>query len=336
MDTSAIWQGSTARRHPIETVAGHRMAAPRGLVVQRLGLAERDAAAAESALHRVGERLGLRFQVRHDAGDIVLLGGSLARRMSKELIDAVRQDRPLVVLDTTVASSDAMEMSLWQQIEPLALVRQQLDRPADLRGSRWMDPHTGADSVFDTGLDAPQSTDAASVSDGAPLLLKLMHGARAPFSPVLSVSYRPGMHLRVDFQRRQVVLDPEALVQLRLQQALPQVNDGARPGPQAVVRDLDATLWDLGIAAGRLPLIGAPDDGWHALLRGTGAEQVVRYTRVPHELDIARRLLGGPATPAALRRLSRVSPLQLRSVVQACLLLDLVEWVRVPSNLGAM
>jgi hypothetical protein len=94
-----------------------------------------------------------------------------------------------------------------------------------------------------------------------------------------------------------------------------------------LVWDLQEATWDIGIAAGHLPLLDAPADWWHAPLQIDPAALVERYSRAPAHLDVARRLRAGPVTPSRLRTDARLGVSELRRVLQACLMSGVVRWV---------
>jgi hypothetical protein len=95
----------------------------------------------------------------------------------------------------------------------------------------------------------------------------------------------------------------------------------------AMAWDLQGATWDIGIAAGELPLLNAPADWWHAPLQIDPAALIERFTRAPAHLDVARRLRAGPVTPSTLRTDARLGVFELRRVLQACLMLGVVRWV---------
>jgi hypothetical protein len=88
----------------------------------------------------------------------------------------------------------------------------------------------------------------------------------------------------------------------------------------------------MGIASGPMPLIDAPADWWHAPLASPLTARVEHHTRIPRYLEVARRLREGPATPSELRRLARIGVLDLRRLLQACLMSDLAQWVTADSK----
>jgi hypothetical protein len=92
------------------------------------------------------------------------------------------------------------------------------------------------------------------------------------------------------------------------------------------MRPLDWTLWDLGVAGARLPLLDAPMDWWHAPLRNLAGTAMTTYTRHPRHLELARLLTSQPSKPADLCRRARTNSLEVRQFLQAGLMLNLLCW----------
>jgi hypothetical protein len=158
------------------------------------------------------------------------------------------------------------------------------------------------------------------------VLQAALRGLRNPAAPALTASYGPTANLRFDFRARLVTVDPKALQLLRVKRELPQPAPGARPQPDYLVRELDETLWDLGLASGPFTLVDEPADWWHTPLALVTEAAVERHSRTPWHLDAARLLAAGPLSPSELRRRARVDVADLRCFIQACLLLGLLRW----------
>lgn len=330
----------------------------RHIGVQHLGLAGDDVAAVESMLAKLSEQLGVRFELRDDDGDIVLLDGALAERLSPQMIHAFKEERPMVVLGTAGAIGmgddtsplrarrdakykELRRQDLLRQLRSIDLVRSQVPGGAadaaasSLRRGGAGAGHSGFDSSFDTVIDGDQLI-AEELARGQREVLRLALAgalaaegtmpARARVAP-LCASYGPGANLRFDFQQRLVHCDPLALQHLRGGRELPQPAPGARTGRTSSLRDLDDVLWDMGIAAGPLPLQGAPADWWHCPMQVNDALRAQGFTRVPGQLEVIRLLAAGPVTPSELRRQARMGVAELRRVLQACLVLRLAHWL---------
>ena len=338
---TALWQGLKSR---MGLVVRH----PGRVGLHYLGLRGADLGAAQAVLDQVGAELAVNFALDTEAGEVVLLDAELAERMSPELIEAMKRDRPLIVLagDADLAWHAGQDLQrferqrqlLLHELAKLPLVRQRSARQrardwaefeGALGGLRVRPPqasHAGFDSAFDSRLDSSAPVDEAMGQAQRSMLCQVLDGWRDPATPSLSASYGPQANLRFDFAARRVVLDPLAVQGLRIRREMPQPAPGALPGPRSTERTLAHTLWDLGIAGGQLPLLGAPPDWWHVPLSVDPEVRVQSYTRVPQHMDIVRRLQAGPLTPSVLRRQARADVSELRRVLQACLVLQLAHW----------
>jgi hypothetical protein len=320
----------------------------RTIALQHLMLSDRDMGTVRAVLDRVGARLGVKFELQGHAGEIVLVDGDLAAHVSPQLVLALAEERPVVTIaglhrgdDLSLSAAELLarrQRELLAQLEAIPLVRQRCAGQSDSDDGLAAPggPASGFDSKFDSRF-----VDAAPPAPDAPLqaqhevLRAVMRGALDPKTPAFTASYGPGAQMRFDFRARLVTIDPLAQEHLRLRRELPRPAPGERPQPHFSVRELDLTLWDLGLAAASLAPLDAPADWWHARLVGTPAAEVERYSRAPGLRDLARRLQAGPATPSELRRQARVGVSELRGFLQACLLLRLAHWQGTSSFEGA-
>jgi hypothetical protein len=322
------------------------------VALQPVGLSATDMKALLPVLHKVGEQLALRLELRGDDSEIVLLDADHAGATPQQKMQALQRGRPVVLVagSDSIARSDSRLLSaaehfercqqeLLQQLKQITLVRNQsvhwgaagwsLDAaPADNPPS-LPPPATfisAFDSDFDSRLDADELLPDLLDSPRRDFVERVLVGMHDSQSPALTASYAPGACLRFDFAARIVMLDTQAQRCLRVQRELPRPTPGARPQADAVVRELDETIWDLGLASGNFALLDAPQDWWHTPLLGPAASQVERFSRMPRHLELARQLVAGPTSPSALRKNVRVSVSDLRRFLQACLFLGLVHW----------
>jgi hypothetical protein len=187
--------------------------------------------------------------------------------------------------------------------------------------------NSGYDSQFDTRLDA-ELLDSALLQHGhRTVMQQVLRGRADVLLPTFAASYGADANIVFDFRARLVFIDPQAQRQLRVHRELPQPAPGARAKGDAIVRELDETLWDIGIAAGPYPLLDAPHDWWRTPLRWAVDARVERYSRIPRHCDLARCLIEGPASPSELRRYAHVGLADLRSFIQAGLMLGLLNWM---------
>jgi hypothetical protein len=286
----------------------------------------------------------------------MLLDQPFSAQLSPQLVMACAEGRPVVLLEDEqqgISGPQRQErlerwrLSLLSQLRELAVVRARSGCAGD---STWAQStqgrsapalaqaleriSSGFDSQFDTRIDGEQLL-ARAIEPGwqellGEVLSAVRHGpaqpGRQPGVQAFAASYGEGAHLLFDFRARLVFIDPLAQQYLRVRRELPQPAPGVRPCTDALVRELDATLWDLGIAAGPHTLLDQPADWWHCSLRWVAEGGVERYSRIPRHLDLTRRLLQGPATPSELRRHARVGVGDLRRFIQACLMGRLLQW----------
>ena len=223
------------------------------------------------------------------------------------------------------AARTANADTVWAETGPMDLLPGQ---PAPAAAGR----ENAYDSQFDTRFDAEQLATIDLPAAHHQLLSQVLRGRADTLMPACTASYGPDANLRLDFGTGRVYLDLLAQRQLRLNRELPLPAPGAQTGATAVVRRLDEVIWDLGIAAGAYPLLNAPDDWWHTPLGWSVDGDVSRLSRLPRHLEMARRLAEQPRSPSALRRLARVSVVDLRAFVQAGLMLGLLAWNPTPGD----
>ena len=339
MNTSGLWQSLRAKLAP--------PSATRWVRLQHVGLAEAHLRLLQELLDDVGEQLDVALEVRSDDGQIVLMEAELAARLSPQLLHAYTDDRPLVTVprlpgagqpvpgDTELLAHCRRE--LLRQLGRLTLVLDGAARARaanDSRNGHYLNTvpqplsrtESAFDSDFDSRVDSEQLLAEEIERDQLQVLRAVLHGMDNPAAPALCASYGPEASMRFDFRARLVTIDPLALQHLRVRRELPQPAPGARPQTDYSLRDLDQTVWDLGLASGPFVLLDQPLDWWHRPLHRVLPARVERYSQVPKHLDMGRLLLAGPQTPSALRRQARVSVDDVRRFVQACLLLRLVQW----------
>lgn len=329
--------------------------------VQHLILSASDVEIVRMALTGVGRQVGMRFDLDSCDGELVLLDADVAAHMSPQLIAAFKEGRPTIVVSgmragqglTSQARADHVRQQLWRQLSRIALVRQRWSVRAPAPRPIGHAAPLKAQRVPAVGRSAQRTptgpTDPAGAVAGASrshdrrlqgerqVIQQILHGWRHLDAPPFVATYGSDAHLLFDFRTRQVHCDPKAMQFLWAQHELPQPVDGVWPGADASAHPLDLTVWHLGIASERHPMTSAPDGWWHLPLRARAGALAVaeRCTRVPSHLDIVRHLCAGPATPSTLRRQGQVSAIDLRRVLQACLMLGLACWAPTDDPTGA-
>ncbi|MDH4052490.1 MAG: hypothetical protein OEU93_13030 [Rubrivivax sp.] len=340
----------------------HRLAPRRGgqaqVRLQYLGMSDADLQALRPLLDGVARHLGLTLALDAGAGDIVVVERGFASHVSRQVLQAYCEDRPMVAIDVSEATGHPLEVmlerfeerqqDLLRQLREIPLVRQRASRWGTLDGpqadartepSAAVRRGSGQPTLFESGFDP--SFDSRLDEEDLPALIaghrqlvdNMLRGLADPTQPRLWLGYGPGACLEVDFEAALVRMDPAAEQQLRIAGELPsRAPPGAVPGPRAVERALDQTVWDLGLACGGYRLLRQPHDWWHVPLVAGGEMALERYSRMPRHLALARRLQRGPATPSALRRHALISVNELRAFVQACLFLGLLDWDDAPAR----
>jgi hypothetical protein len=155
----------------------------------------------------------------------------------------------------------------------------------------------------------------------------LRRGLVDPTQPQLVAGFGPRAAIVIDFATGVATVDPLAEQRLRLDREVPYLARGAHPAAEARHRELDLLVWDIAVAAGGFRLLHSPVNWWHAPLIAQPRLDVSRFTLLPQHREMARCLAVAPISPADLRRRSRVSLVDLRGFLQACLFLGLAYWV---------
>jgi hypothetical protein len=196
MNTPAFWD---ALRAKFGAGTGPRTGRARTIALQHLVLSEREIDVVQTALLRVGEQLGVRFELQEHAGDIVLLDAQRAAQIAPQVVEAFTDGRPVVTLSQVpadiglVATSQTTpsnrlqlieqaraqhrEAELLRQLREIPLVRRQASlRSARVRQAQSRSPalvgadsmqgdttrghtHSGVSTSFDTGFDSKLDVD---------------------------------------------------------------------------------------------------------------------------------------------------------------------------------
>ena len=347
MSSRLLWK---SLRDRVATAVGRK----RSIGLQHLSLSDRDFDDLQTVLDLLGQQLGVSFELQSHAGAIVLIDIDCVARVAAQQIESFIQGRPVVTIaglngdvERLLSAAERLERRqrmLLPQLMDLALVRR---ASPHWSANGWAPDATGGDestrlqpssfasafdSAFDSSLDGDQLV--ADELDGPRqvLLQAVLRGKADPFTPVLAASYGTGAHLRFHFDSGLVIIDALALQHLRVRRELPLPAPRAQPHADATHHELDETIWHLGLAAGSFALANEPVDWWHTTLACPPMARIGRYARTPRHLELFRRLLRAPATPAELRRHVRISVADLRRFIQASLLLRLLHWVPMESD----
>jgi hypothetical protein len=270
-------------------------------------------------------------------GDVVLIEAALIDALPVSIVRGYFEGRPCIALPRERPTGD----SVYGAIAAQQLRRLLLDQ-IDAMLRRRHGPPEAPDiwpaaqplaSPFDTCADSRWSdtdllADPADERQRLWFIVDLHRARRRGTAARMHATYGPAAGIVFDFGLGIALIDAAALQPLRLRQQLPLPSDPQAPGTGATRRDLDSTLWDIGIAAAALPLLDSPANGWDHPLRARDAGAIARHAGSPLHHELARLLASGPCAPSRLRRACRTTVHELRGFVQACLLLDLVEWER--------
>ncbi len=324
---NSLWNTLRARLRP----TGRR--GPRRIALQHVMSSDEDIDTVRAVLDGVGQALDVEFELRAGAGDIVLMDADLAGRMSPQLVQAFTEERPLVTVTSLQRESELLlplaerferrQRELLAQLREIPFVRR---AAGDASAGVSQRETTGFDSGFDSRLHALELLPADIAHSQRDVVQQVLRGRHAHHLPALCASYGPGANLRFDFANQRVSIDALALQHLRVRRELPEPAPGARPHEDATVRDIDQTVWDLGLAAGPYGLLDQPADWWHTPLAWRAGARLEHYTRLPRYLDLAQHLKQAPRTPSELRRHARVGVADLRRFLQATLMLGLLSW----------
>lgn len=294
------------------------------VLVQHIGFDGADAVGLAPLLAGVGRDLGLRLVADEVHGELVLVADGFAERVSPSVMAAFLSDRPMVRVDRRLlADPAAAREHLARTLVPHLVARQSVQ----LRAGAGHTASSGCDSGFDSTLQADRLEDAELDPDRSELLSRLRRGLVDPSQPPLLAGYGPGAAMAIDFAVGVARIDGAADHRLRVSRQVPYLGQGVQPGPDARERELDLVTWDIAMAAGSFRLLRAPANWWRTELIAPTLLSVSRYTVQPQHLELARALAAEPLTPAQLCRLCRVSLVELRSFLQACLMLGLAQWV---------
>lgn len=303
------------------------------LKLHALGLSETQIRSLRPLCDRLGECLDLLVELDARQGDIVLADRSFAARTAPQLLATICEARPLVTCDLSEAADPALpalalferrQRELLRQLREIPLVR---GVSTQFGASGWdrevIDaselPSGFGDSSF--GLDAPRFDAGQEM-----LVTWLLRGLLDPDMKPLTASYGANAVIRIDFARSFALVDPLAQQHLRVRRELPRLVGIESPGMEAIERELDSLVWDIGIAAGHHRLLNQPPDWWHTPLSTCKDPAVQRYTRLPRHLDLAAVLFAERVTPAELQHRTGLSVVDLRPFLQACLFLGLCWW----------
>lgn len=290
-----------------------------------------DWALLQSTLDEIGPQLGVSLRLQRDSGELVMHDASTrgVGRGRPAVRIPVLQGEHEPTLDADVQRVRLRE-ALHRQLAALEPVRRR-QRSAGGAGPTSVELAPARPAAYPSAAAMERHLRDRLMRDQLQILRDVVHGLHEPRTPPLYASYGQGAHLHFQFHARLVWIDARAQHHLRVRRELPAPMPDAAPGLDAMLRELDETVWDLGLAGGALPLLGAPVDWWHTPLKLQTNAEYVRYTRLPAHLDMARRLQLRPSTPQELRQQARVTTLELRRFLQASLALGLISWARAPA-----
>lgn len=300
-------------------------------------------------LQDLGTELGIELRLGQDGGDAVLVDALVARSVPPQLLQSFCEERPLIALWRQAAASGQVRGDIHREslhTEMQALLQRRTapcvtGRPQLPTGEHGVEaPRDYTDSGFDSGLDSrypgPSLLDSPADEGSGNFLRALHRGLAAPTRDALVAGYGERAKLVIDFATRRALLQPQALAELRLGHRLPALEVGDLPAAGLQERALECVVWDLGWAAGALPLHGAPADWLHRPLRPLQIDAVARCSASPLHREMAAAVARGGVTPAQLRRQCRTSLRELRGFLQAALFLKLLrygrrdDWVATP------
>lgn len=283
---------------------------------------------------RIGEALEVTVEVDPRQGDIVLAERTFARLTPPQQLARLVDARPLVTCDMRAGEDpevgalkvfERRQRELLAQLRELPMVR---GLSPQFGASGW-DREVIAASFLPSGFDtAAQGLDAPPLGPVQAMMVTwLLRGLMDATMKPMTVAYGRGAVIRVDFAQGFALVDPGAQQALRVRRELPEmVADGLVPGADAIGRELQDLVWDIGIAAGQSQLLDQPVDWWHTPLATCADPEVQRFTRLPRYLELASVLFRDRVTPAELQRRTGYAVAEMRPFLQACLFLGLAWW----------
>lgn len=320
-------------RHLWASLFGTRASRRPTLKLYALGLTDAQMRSLRPLCDNLGDCLDLNVELDLRHGDIVLADRSFADRAAPQQLAVICDSRPLVTCDlsesahpelSVLARFERRQRELLRQLREIPLVR---DASSQFGASGWDRSVIAASELPSAFGDSRRDGDPPPLPDAHERLVRAMlRGLVEPETAPMTASYGALAVIRIDFAGAFALVDPLAQQHLRVQRELPRLVEGAAPGADAMERDLDVLVWDLGIAAGRHRLLDQPADGWNTPLATCTGVQVQRYTRLPRHLDLAAVLFAGRVTPAELQRRTGLSSEDIRPFLQACLFLGLCWW----------
>lgn len=314
--------------------------------VMHLGFDQPFVDSLQPMLSAIGTELGVELSLVQADGELALVNAEFANSTSPQILNAFVEDRPMISMSkanfegdsllATLEQFEAHQRELLEQLQSLlpGVVR---FRSQDAAMQTIDAAKPGSSGSPDSGFNSQfEIDDLLCDMELQSMVHQLLDGAVNPDAAPIHVSYGPGATLSFDFSTGVVRGDSLAWQHLRARRELPRLTAEFRPDDDAELREMDLVLWDIGLAASKLPLQQAAANWWEQPLTLLASTNIDRYTRVPHYLDLARLLAGGEAiTPAELRRMTRVGQSELRRFLQACLVLGLASWALKPGPAAA-
>lgn len=266
-------------------------------------------------------------------GDIVITDREFATRLEPQALARLCADRPLVTCDLAPAAERADSALALFERRQRELLRQLRELPA-VRGispqfsmSGW-DPSVVRASELPTRIadQAPHPGVRVMDHDQALAVDWLRRGLFDPTTEPLVLGYDHGTVICVDFAQGFALVDPLAQQRLRVQRELPHPLAKGVSASDAIDRDLDLLVWDIGIAAGAFSLLHQPINWWHTPLHADKDAEFARYAVLPRHRALAQLLAARAMTPLDLQQRTGMAMSELRPFLQACMYLRLVHW----------
>jgi hypothetical protein len=301
--------------------------------LQAVGLSDAHLRQLQPVCTRLGESLAMQLELDSRQGDLVLAESSFVRSTPPQALAHIVDARPLLTCDLTAPADRVLSPMVLFERRQHELLQQLRDLPLVRKSSPEFGP-SGWRVALSESSTGPSGFDGASTSREAPamsvdqqrLVTCLLRGLIDASSPPLVLSYGQNALMRIDFQQAYALIDPLAQQALRVRREQPELVHQGTPGADAIARDVDELVWDLGIAFGPLRLLDQPSDWWHTPLSTCADPSVQRFTRLPRHLDLAAVLFSARVTPAELQQRTGHSAAEMRPFLQACLFLGMVWW----------